>query len=149
MRILRTAGIAAMLCLPAVAAGFEMTEDILWPDDGRFPAYPQEPDPRTVQFFVSGGLYHDDNIFRLSDSTVVPAGVSKSDTIYRIGARLRADVPISRQRIVLDGRVDNYTFDKNGLLDHVEQRAPGADGRLLGFLRFGVTTGNQRLVGAA
>jgi len=122
MRVLRTAGIAALLCLPAVAAGFEMTEDILWPDDGRFPGYPQEADTRTVHFFVSGGIYHDDNIFRLSDSATVPAGVSKSDTIYRIGARLRADIPISRQRIILDGRVDNYTFDKNGLLDHVDYR---------------------------
>lgn len=119
MRILRMAGIAALLCLPAVAAGFEMTEDVLWPDDGRFPGYPQEADPRPVQFFVSGGLYYDDNIFRMSDSAAVPPGFSKSDTIYRVGARVRADIPVSRQRIVLDGRVDNYAFDKNGLLDHL------------------------------
>ncbi|MCI3951189.1 MAG: hypothetical protein K0R53_686 [Burkholderiales bacterium] len=122
MRVLRTAGIAALLCLPAVAAGFEMTEDILWPDDGRFPGYPRDVDPRPVHFSVSGGVYHDDNIFRLSDSAVVPAGVHKSDTIYRIGARLGADIPISRQRLVLDARVNNYTFDNNDVLDHVDYR---------------------------
>lgn len=128
MRTLRRIGTAVLLCLPAVASGqgFDTTEDILWPDQGRFTGYPAEPDPRRVQFSVSGGIYHDDNIFRLSDSVAVPAGFSKSDTVYRVGMGLRADLPVSQQRFLFDAKVDNYTFDKNGILDHIAYRAGAA-----------------------
>lgn len=126
MRALRKIGIAALMCLPAVASGYETTEDILWPDRGRFTGYPQETDPRRVQFSVSGGIYHDDNIFRLSDSAVVPGVTERSDTIYRVGLGLRADIPVSRQRLLLDANIDNYTFDHNSLLDHVAYRAGAA-----------------------
>ena len=125
MRVFRAAGLAALLSLPAIA-GAQTTDDLRWPDDGHYPGYPQEPDPRTVHFAVEGGVTHDDNIFRFSDSTAVPAGVSKSDTIYRVGARLRANIPVSQQRIVVDARVDNYTFDNNSRLDHVNYRAGAA-----------------------
>lgn len=126
MRALRTLGMAILLSLPTVASGFEMVEDIQWPEDGRFTGYPAETDPRPVQFSVSGGIYHDDNVFRLSDSAVVPAGVHKSDTIYRVGVGLRANLPVSQQRIVLDARVNSYTFDNNDRLDHVEYRGSAA-----------------------
>jgi exopolysaccharide biosynthesis operon protein EpsL len=127
MRTLRRIGIAVLLCLPAVASGFETTEDILWPDQGRFPGYPPEPDPRRVQFSVSGGIYHDDNIFRLSDSAPSPAGVSdRSDTIFRVGIGLKADLPVSQQRFLFDAKVDNYNFDRYGQLDHVGYRAGAA-----------------------
>jgi exopolysaccharide biosynthesis operon protein EpsL len=126
MRTLRRIGIAVMLCLPAVASG-QTTEDILWPDDGKFSGYPPESDPRRVQFSVSGGVYHDDNIFRLSDSAPLPAGVtSKSDTVYRVGLGLKADLPVSQQRFLFDAKVDNYTYDSYDQLDHVAYRAGAA-----------------------
>lgn len=128
MRTLRRIGTAVLLCLPAVASGqgFDTTEDILWPDQGRYSGYPPEPDPRRVQFSVSGGIYHDDNIFRLSDSVAVPAGFSKSDTVYRAGVGLRADLPVSQQRFLFDAKVDNFTFDRNSELDHLAYRAGAA-----------------------
>jgi len=126
MRVLRRIGIAVLLCLPAVASGFETTEDVLWPESGRFPGYPAETDPRRVQFSVSGGLYHDDNIFRLSDSAVVPGVTERSDTIYRVGLGLKADLPVSRQRLLFDANIDSFTFDRYSQLDHVAYRAGAA-----------------------
>lgn len=126
MHALRKIALATLLCLPAVASGFETTEDMLWPDQGRFPGYPFEPDTRRVQFSVSGGVYHDDNVFRLSDSAVVPPGFSKSDTIYRVGVGFKADLPVSQQRFLFDAKVDNFTFDRNSDLDHLAYRAGAA-----------------------
>lgn len=107
----------------------QTTDDITWPADGKFPAYPPEPDERRVVFSVSGGLYHDNNLFRLSDS-VSPLSVlgtdHKSDTIYRVAAGLKADIPVSRQRLLFDAQVDDYKYDRFSRLDHVGYRAGGA-----------------------
>lgn len=126
MRALRTIGVAAFLCVPVVASALETTEDLLWPADGRFTGYPRESDPRPVQFSVSGGLYHDSNVFRLSDNAPLPAGASKSDTIYRVGLGLKANLPISRQHLLLDAKIDNYTYDRNSQLDNFAYRAGAA-----------------------
>lgn len=122
MRVRRTIGIAALLCLPVAAMAFETTEDILWPERGRFLGYPPEPDPRPYQFSVSGGIYHDDNILRLPDND--PR--KQSDTVYRAGLGFKADLPISQQRVLLDAKVDNYNFDRNSVLDHVAYQAGAA-----------------------
>jgi exopolysaccharide biosynthesis operon protein EpsL len=80
-----------------------------------------------VQFSVSGGIYHDDNIFRLSDNAPSPVGVSdRSDTIYRVGIGLKANLPVSQQRFLFDAKVDNYEFDRYGQLDHIGYRAGAA-----------------------
>lgn len=124
MHVLKKIGIAVMMGLPAMAAGFETTQDIVWPEEGNYPAYPREPDERPVRFSVSGGYYYDDNVFRLSDGAPLPAGVTeKSDNIYRLGVGMRADLPISRQRLLIDARIDNYTFDRYSELDHVDYLA--------------------------
>ncbi|MCW5603387.1 MAG: hypothetical protein KIT18_02395, partial [Burkholderiales bacterium] len=99
----------------------------MWPHEGKFPAYPvEETDGRRIQFSVSGGLHRDSNLFRLSDSvdpqTVLGTG-SRSDTAYRIGAGLRADIPASRQRLLLDAHVDHYNYDRFRVLDHAAYRA--------------------------
>jgi exopolysaccharide biosynthesis operon protein EpsL len=127
MRVVRKIGIAALLCLPTVASGLETTEDLLWPADGRFTGYPRETEPRPVQFSVSGGLYHDSNVFRLSDGAPLPAGVTdKSDSIYRVGLGLKANLPISRQHLLLDAKIDNYSYDRNSQLDNVAYQAGAA-----------------------
>lgn len=117
----------ALACVPASAWPFQTTDDINWPREGAFPAYPVEgPDGRRVQFSVSGGLYHDSNLFRLSDSadaqSVLGTG-KKSDNVYRLGAGLKADLPVSRQRVLLDAHVDYYDYDRFGVLDHAAYRA--------------------------
>jgi exopolysaccharide biosynthesis operon protein EpsL len=126
MRTIRRIGVAALLFLPAVASGLETTEDLLWPADGKFTGYPQETEPRPVQFSVSGGLYHDDNVFRLSDGAVVPGVTGRSDTIYRVGLGLKADLPVSRQHLLLDANINSYTYDRYSQLDNVAYRLGAA-----------------------
>ena len=126
MRVtLKILGVAAVLSLPTAATAFERVEDIQWPEDGRFTGYPAETDPRPVRFNVSGGVYHDDNILRLSDGAAVPAGAHRSDTIFRVGLGLNANLPVSQQRILIDANVDNYTYDNNSRLDHLAYRGSG------------------------
>jgi hypothetical protein len=127
MHAVKKMGIAALLCLPAVASGLETTEDLLWPGDGKFLGYPQETEPRPIQFSVSGGLYHDSNVFRLSDGAPSPAGVtSRSDTIYRVGLGLKADLPVSRQHLLLNANINSYSYDRYSQLDNVAYDAGAA-----------------------
>ena len=127
MHAVKKMGITALLCLPAVASGLETTEDLLWQADGKFSGYPQETEPRPVQFSVSGGLYHDSNVFRLSDGAPSPAGVtSRSDTIYRVGLGLKADLPVSRQHLLLNANINSYSYDRYSQLDNVAYDAGAA-----------------------
>lgn len=120
-------GAMALLYLPAAAAAqYQTTDDIRWPDEGHFPAHPREPDERPVKFSVSGGLYYDSNVFRLSDS-VNPQTVlgtnQKSDTVDRLGLGLEGNVPIGRQRILFDAELDAYRYNRFDLLDNNTYRA--------------------------
>ncbi len=126
MGIRKKIAAAALLGLPLTASAFQTTEDILWPAEGKFPAYPQEPDERRVEFSLSGGLYHDSNLFRLSDSTNPQTAIGtddKSGNVARVGVGLKANLPVSRQRLLIDASVDDYKYEHFGLLDHVAYRA--------------------------
>jgi exopolysaccharide biosynthesis operon protein EpsL len=120
----------ALLCFPGAASAFQTIDNMTWPEQGRFPAYPPEqPDGRTVRFFVYGGVMHDSNIFRLSDSTNPQTAIGsteKSDTIYRAGAGLKADIPVSRQRILLDAQIEHQEFDRFSILNHDPYRLGAA-----------------------
>ena len=120
---------AALLGMSAAGNAFEILEEIAWPATGRFPAYPQEPpDGKTVRFSVFTGLMHDNNLFRLSDSVnpVTTLGTTeKSDTIFRYGAGVDVDLPISRQRLLLNAQVERRDFDEFGFLDHTAYRLGG------------------------
>ena len=126
MRLTRI-GAMALLYLPAAAAAqYQTTDDIQWPDEGHFPAYPREPDERPVKFSTSGGLYYDSNVFRLSDS-VNPQTVlgtnQKSDTVGRLGVGLEGNVPIDRQRILFAAELDAYRYNRFDLLNNNTYRA--------------------------
>src|SRR5262245_31335000 len=130
-------GIVALLCVPAVAthaappltaypSAYPTTQEILWPALGRYPGYPAEPDERPVRFSLSGGVYHDSNPFRLSDSVnpqTVLGTSSKSDTFYRLGAGVTGDIPISRQHLLFEAAMDGFRYDRFDLLDNVAYRA--------------------------
>jgi exopolysaccharide biosynthesis operon protein EpsL len=122
MRGKKIATIIALACNPALVFAFQAIEEIQWPDSGRFPAYPQEPsDGRNVRFSVFGGAMHDSNLFRLSDGTdplTAIGSTKRSDTITRFGAGLKGDIPVSRQRILLEARIEHRDFDHFGFLDH-------------------------------
>lgn len=116
----------ALLYFPVAALAFDTTDDIMWPAQGKFPAYPAERDERPVWFSASGGVYHDSNLFRLSDSVnpqTVIGSDHKSDTVYRLGLGLKGDVPVSRQRIVLDAALDSYHYDRFKFVNNNAYRA--------------------------
>lgn len=120
----------ALLSFTAAASAFQSVDDIMWPSEGRFPAYPAEPpDGRNVRFFVFGGVKRDNNLFRLSDGAdprIVLGSTEKSDTVSHLGIGLKADVPVSRQRLQLDAQVEHHDFDRFGFLDHEPYRLKAA-----------------------
>jgi exopolysaccharide biosynthesis operon protein EpsL len=129
MRRTRYVAISLLLwgLLPAAHA-FEAIEDLYWPESGRFPAYPAVTDSRTVRFNAYTGVMRDSNVFRLSDTanpvTVLGTG-QKHDTIFRLGAGIDVDLPVSRQRLVLTGRVERRDYDQFDLLDHTAYQLGG------------------------
>jgi exopolysaccharide biosynthesis operon protein EpsL len=119
----RTLVAAALMCSSLGAAALETLDDIYWPETGKFPAYPLEPDPRAVVFSLFGGYDRDSNIFRLSDSDPTPG--SRSDYVYRAGAGIRAEIPAGRQRFVLEARAQRHDYNRYDLLDHTSYGAGG------------------------
>jgi exopolysaccharide biosynthesis operon protein EpsL len=126
----RSLGAAALLAVPLAVGAQSQTpeqtaDDLAWPENGQFPAYPKEPDERPWRFFVSGSAIYDSNLFRLSDGVDTQAllGTGKrSDWVYRLGTGFKMDLPASRQRFIVDARVDDYNFDRFGFLDYVGYR---------------------------
>ncbi|HKA38134.1 MAG TPA: XrtB/PEP-CTERM-associated polysaccharide biosynthesis outer membrane protein EpsL [Burkholderiales bacterium] len=122
-----------LACFPAAAPAQTTTQltidDIFWPDRGKFPAYSAEIDESKVQFSIFGGVLRDSNPFRLSDSTDTQATLgttSKADTVSRAGVGLKADLPFSRQRLLLDLQVQGVNYHTFDVLDHTAYRASGA-----------------------
>lgn len=103
--------LAGALLLAPPARAFEAIDTMIWPSDGRFPAYPPEA-IHPYALFVEGGWMHDSNILRRS-------GEAESEDVFRLGAggRLEQRV-VGRQRIRLDARGDAYVFDKFTDLNH-------------------------------
>jgi exopolysaccharide biosynthesis operon protein EpsL len=129
---MRKSTIAVMVLLgsPMAASAFQTGDELTWPADGKFPAYPPEqPDGRSIKFSVFGGLHRDSNLFRLSDSVDPQTAIGsseKSDTIRRLGVGLKAAIPVSRQRFLFDAQIEDYDFDRFGFLDHRAYRAGAA-----------------------
>lgn len=114
----RTLAAVAMMCLSATATALETLDEIYWPETGKFPAYPLEPDPRPVRFSVFGGYDRDNNPFRLSDTDPQPG--PRSDSVRRVGAGVKAELPAGRQRFVLEAKAEMQDYDRFDLLDHTE-----------------------------
>jgi exopolysaccharide biosynthesis operon protein EpsL len=122
--------VLTLLSFPAAAPAFQTIDNITWPTEGRFAAYPVESaDGRPVRFYIYGGMLHDSNIFRLSNSAnplTAIGSTDKSDTIYRVGAGFKADIPVSRQRILLDAQLEHREFDRFTVLNHDPYRLGAA-----------------------
>lgn len=73
--------------------------------------------------FASDNLTYDDNLFRLANqvnpNNVLKPGMSKSDIINQLSAGTRIDYRISRQRLLIDLRVDDNRFANNQDLNNV------------------------------
>lgn len=64
---------------------------------------------------------YDSNVFRVSDDArgaFATRGGGKSDVILGVGAGLRCDLPVSRQRFSLDAAVTQYTYNEFSNLDY-------------------------------
>jgi exopolysaccharide biosynthesis operon protein EpsL len=127
----KAAGVILMLCLPTAATAQFLTNNIVWPELGRFPAYPPEPDEpvRPWQLWAAIGGYYDSNLFRLADGVNPQTAIgssSKSDTVGIAALGFKADVPISRQRLLFDAAVDYSDFSRFDFLDNTGYRVRGA-----------------------
>lgn len=117
------AAVALALAAPAAAFAqhFEAVDTIPWPYLGRFPAYAVEP-LRPTEIWVQGGLLHDNNVFRFSKDANVRALTGhdeRADTIARLGAGIRHEQRVfGRQRVRLEARGEQFSFQENSLLDH-------------------------------
>ena len=112
--------------MPIGGQAYETTDVITWTDQGLYPAYPKLVPERPFQLFVSGGAYHDSNVFRLSDSVDTQAllgTTSRSDTVGRLGVGLKGELTASRQRLLIDARADRYKYDRFSFLDNTAYRA--------------------------
>ncbi len=71
--------------------------------------------------YVSAAVVYDDNLFRVSDDEEALAQLGttkKSDTIRTAGAGFDVDVPVSRQRFVLQANADRNYYKHFSKLDH-------------------------------
>lgn len=107
----------ALLLLPAYAAAFETVDTIRFPSTGLYPAYPPEAGAaRPLNFWVEGGVLHDNNVARLSSSANASTTLGNSargDTITRLGAGIRGEQRVfGRQSIRFEARGDQYSYDR-------------------------------------
>ncbi|HXD51453.1 MAG TPA: hypothetical protein VN689_06155, partial [Burkholderiales bacterium] len=124
---------ALLLVLPCSASALDLLNTLHWPSTGYLPAYPGEPVDKLWNFSVSASVMRDDNLFRISDSVNPQPIIGTNDravTVGQIGAGVQADLPLSQQRILLDARVDNYTYSHFGNLGYTGYNA-GAEWRWL------------------
>jgi exopolysaccharide biosynthesis operon protein EpsL len=107
-----------------------LPDNILWPGEGHFPAWPTEPSSgKNVHAWAGIGVRHDSNLFRLSNSedTEKTLGTSdKSDTVTQLEAGMHAAIPISQQQLVFDASVNNNHFNNFSFLNYTGYRAQGA-----------------------
>ena len=96
---------------PATALAFETVDRLPFPSDGRFPAWPGDPErPWTV--FAYGGVMNDSNPFRLSSG-------ENSDMVTRLGFGGRTlNRIVGRQRVLLEGFGEYYDFNDFDEIDH-------------------------------
>jgi hypothetical protein len=101
----------SLLLASSVAQAFETVDTLIWPSDGRFPAYPPEA-VHPYALFVEAGAMYDSNILRRD-------GTPEDENIFRFGVGGRADQLVAgRQRVRLEARGDQYVYDKFSDLGH-------------------------------
>ena len=71
--------------------------------------------------YVGVTVVKDSNLYRLDSASVLPARLSKDDTIYQTTAGVAVDWLLSRQHFILDAAVIDNRFDQNSNLDYVGQ----------------------------
>ncbi|WP_084161692.1 XrtB/PEP-CTERM-associated polysaccharide biosynthesis outer membrane protein EpsL [Methylocaldum szegediense] len=85
----------------------------------------------TWRLNFSESIGYDDNLFRLSDNKdslarLLPSGASKTDVINRFSVEGLINYKVSRQRFLLDFRVDDNRFIRNDKLNNLSANAKAA-----------------------
>jgi hypothetical protein len=105
--------LSLLLAAPATALAFDSVDLIPYTSTGTFPAYTAD-DVRPLSGFAEIGVENQSNPYRLSDSRN-----PTSDQVVRYGGGLRyAGRVVGRQRVLLEGRGDQYNYSHSGQLDH-------------------------------
>lgn len=69
---------------------------------------------------------YNSNLFRLADdaeAVAVLGDTDKNETIRHLGAGFRIDLPVSRQRLILDAEMDRVDYDTFSTLNHTRTEA--------------------------
>lgn len=88
-----------------------------------------------IQPFATASVTHDSNVFRLPDGADTKPLINsseKSDTIRQIAIGAKAEIPVSRQRIAMDVRLEDTHYAQFGFLDH-----KGEEGKASWLWQFG------------
>jgi hypothetical protein len=75
----------------------------------------------TIFLRGSAFLGYDSNVFRVADGLTLPAslgGPDQGDMYYGLGAGVRLDLPISRQRVTADAYINKYWYSRFQALDY-------------------------------
>jgi exopolysaccharide biosynthesis operon protein EpsL len=82
-----------------------------------------EEDADNFRPYIADHLTYDDNLFRLANQVdsnrILGPGMSKWDVVNQFTAGGRIEYPISRQRLILDLRLDDNRFANNRDLDNL------------------------------
>jgi exopolysaccharide biosynthesis operon protein EpsL len=77
---------------------------------------------------ANASINYDSNVFKLANELTLPAivgGPQKSDTYYSLGAGLRLDLPVSRQRFKADLSATEFKYQRFDQLDYTGYNARG------------------------
>lgn len=121
MKIIRFAFLASLMATsPLATAQIMLDESLLW-DQRLFETEGFEDRDRPLLLKVYGGFKHDSNLFRLSedaDAQTTIGSSDKSDNVYQLGVGGRYELRRSRQKLILDGTVDQNWFQNFNTLDN-------------------------------
>jgi exopolysaccharide biosynthesis operon protein EpsL len=126
LKFISTAALAGLLAAAELAsAQIKVDESLLW-EQRLFETESLEDRERPLNLKVYGGFKHDSNLFRLSedaDPQAVVGSSEKSDNIYQLGAGGRYELRRSRQKLTLEGAVEQYWFQNFDGLDNTSNVA--------------------------
>jgi len=121
VKIIRFAFLASLVTTsPLATAQIMLDESLLW-NQRLFETEGFEDRDRPLLLKVYGGFKHDSNLFRLSedaDAQTTIGSSDKSDNIYQLGVGGRYELRRSRQKLILDGTVDQNWFQNFNTLDN-------------------------------
>ncbi len=128
MKNVRFAVIVALLATCRLAAAqIVLDERLLW-EQRLFETESVEDKDRPLLFKVYGGFKHDSNLFRLSDGADAQALIGssdRSDNIYQLGVGGRFELIQSRQKLTLEGTVEQNWFQNFDTLDNTSNSVRG------------------------